>query len=211
MGLTVKFISAGETWAKIKASAELTDFSISLPSGGTIISYNISGIGELTYEDLTPGTSNTLNITATCSYDYSYIETTSYTKPDGTTGTTTETKYDSGYDSKSKNFTVYTHPGAWSWGANQGETIQNCLTAEKDAIWKQRFQKVYHWKNQNALNYSFSITVKSEDPVSEEWYNDRVNALNTVRDSKVATVVGGIGGDLITAFRISQLDFSGVN
>lgn len=131
------------------------------------------------------GVSNILNITVTCNYSYSYTVTIPYTKPDNTTGTTTETRTSNGTNSLSKDFVVYTHPGSWSWGTKQGSIIQDCLTATKDFEWKQWFQKVYHWKNQNTLDYNFSITIKTNDPISKDWYNERADALNTIRNSKI--------------------------
>lgn len=118
------------------------------------------------------------------------------------------------------NIKIFLHPGSFSMGAEQynpdenqiGDKtiISNILTKEKIDKWAERYNKVYRWWNQNENDYDNLnlLKVNKGEPVTAEWYNNCIAALNEVREKQyyLPTVNKD---DLITAEIINRLSFKG--
>lgn len=210
MGLTFK--SATEQTATVAYSAQ---FNIRSDAYDLHYSGSINGValpdkpsGEVTIKNLVAGTSNQISGSITCTYKYDVIT----TNADGSTSKTTHT----GSQTVSLGtLTVYTHPNTFTMGASTDSNspnsiICNVLSKAKIDAWITCFQKAYHWKTQQGTNYGVDLTVKQEEPVTAQWFNKCMVAMNLLGKGSYKTdYQGGPQGDLITATAINQLNIYG--
>lgn len=153
--------------------------------------------------------SNQLPISCTVTCVFYYSITTTTTNADGSTSSVTE-NYSTEEYSDTASGTIYFHPGSWSWGANQGDSICNCITAAKDTQWRNHFQDAYRWKEQRDVSYRFTKIPETGDPITAAWYNERAKAMNDKLGKNIDEVKGGEDGTVITAKVINKLNFSGI-
>lgn len=196
-------IKAKETTANLDITVEVDSldgatYQWSGTANGKIILYGTSSsdkinIPDVAINNLKSGEKNSIDINISCERTISNEQ-----------GAFTE--------SASKNITIdiYTHPGAWSWGALPEELITNIITVKKVTDWREHFQKVYHWQIQDDKKYSFKVKIKEDDPVTADWYNECADALNNVFNKKIDRVTGGVNGTLISAQIINKLNFTGI-
>lgn len=213
MGLQLKLSSrrnVGETNAKI---SYIADFNI---SGVTFTRYVLTIQllnGTIVYSDTVYSTSGTIKViylskgaenimTAKMTGYYTYTTTDELGNLITKTGNTTI--------STNTNLYIYTHPGSFSMGATQDSFIHKTMTKDKIDEWVKHFSKVYHWYNQNDEDYSkiSDLQVTSGDPITAEWFNACMRAMNFV-GKDYSYVTGGPNGTIITAEIINQLNFSG--
>lgn len=201
-----------ENTAIVKVSANFS-FNPPIPSGATNITISYSWGGVFSGTSQSPSLSSNINlsnlapgepykytayVSCTCYYSYSI---TILTEEGSITNTYNGNIAKNGSDS----ITIYTHPGKFSFGAQQNATITSVLTAANIAKWQEHCKKAYNWKYQQNYNKTFT-TVSSGDVVTAKWYNECILAMNEIRGTNENTVNKE---DLITAKLISKLDFSG--
>ena len=204
MALTLSLNYATETTASIAYSASFGVSDIVSYSGyiGNASVSNSKGTKIVT--DLKQGEKNIIYGSITCTYTYTV------TDSDGKETTKTETK------TVSSSITVYTHPGVFEMGASsdsisQNNIIKNVLTVNNINNWINHYQKAYHWLKQSGSDYSVDLSVKSNDPITAEWFNKCLTAMNLFYSEydQLPFVQGGPSGTIISANIINQLNFNG--
>ena len=212
--MALSFQKATETTAILSYSTSFNlhegayDKSYSGSIGGTSVN---SSSGTVTVYSLSVGQANTITGSITCYYKYDTTST--VTNANGST-TTITTTHSTSTTSSVGSIIVYTHPGAFSMNASSdtnssNNIIINVLTKSKIDSWIAHFQKAYHWKKQSANDYNIDLGVKINEPISAEWFNKCMVAMNKLGKDYKTDYKGGPNGDIITASIINQLNFTG--